>query len=280
MKGVIVAAGYGTRFLPVTRALPKEMLPLLDRPSIDFIVEEFIDAGITEILIISSRRKKVMEDWFDWDKELQAVFKQEGAQAKLRKLVPPRANVHFVRQQRMEGTGHAILLAKSFVGNDPFVVAYPDDLFGPPNCTAQLIETHQRTGRAVLSAHDLTGHDVSRYGVLDVENDEAGLRLERIVEKPELGTEPSHLISLGRYLFTPTLFAELERGLQTHEGGEYYHIGAINHLAALGEVAVCIVDAPRSDTGDLLGYAKTFVQVALADERIGADLREWLKTQS
>ncbi len=277
MKGVIVAAGYGTRFLPITRTVPKEMLPLLTRPSLDFIVQEMVDAGITDILVISSRRKRTLEDWFDWDKELEAVFEREGAAHKLSKLTPPAANVVFVRQHEMKGTGHAILLARSFVGSDPFVVAYPDDLFGEPNCTAQLIAAHETTGRSVLAAHDLTGQDVSRYGVLDVAQDEGGLRLERIVEKPPPGSEPSTLISLGRYLFTPTLFDELERGLQRHEGGEYYHIDAINHLATLGEVGVQIVDAERWDTGAPLGYAKAFIEVALQDREVGATLREWLK---
>lgn len=279
MKGVIVAAGYGTRFLPVTRTLPKEMLPLLTRPSLDFIVAELVEAGITDILVISSRRKRVLEDWFDWDKELQSVFEREGAEHKLAKLAPPAANVHFVRQHEMKGTGHAIALARSFVGDDAFVVAYPDDLFGQPNCTAQLIETHRATGRGVLAAHDLSGSDVSRYGVLDVATDEGGLRLERIVEKPPAGTEPSHLVSLGRYLFTPTLFDELERGLRLHEGGEYYHIDAINHLAALGEIGVRVVDAERWDTGAPLGYAKAFIQVALDDPDVGEALAAWLKSR-
>ena len=142
MKGIIVAAGYGTRFLPVTKTIPKEMLPLLTKPSISFIVEEFVASGIREILIISSRRKKALEDYFDREMELEGVFQAESAKEKLEAITPLGANFYFVRQQEMKGTGHALLLAKTFVGEDPCVVAYPDDLvLGPKPLAAQLIET-------------------------------------------------------------------------------------------------------------------------------------------
>ena len=154
MKGVIVAAGYGTRFLPVTRCIPKEMLPLVDRPSLDFVVDEMVQAGVTKLLIITSRRKKVLEDWFDRDVELDEVFLREGATAKYTKARPPNVEVVTMRQTTMRGTGQAILMAKDFAAGDPIVVAYPDDLFHGENCTAQLIAAHKPVSYTHLRAHE------------------------------------------------------------------------------------------------------------------------------
>ena len=166
MKGVILAAGYGTRFLPVTKTIPKEMLPLMNKPSIAFIVEEFLRSGIYEILLITSRRKKVMEDYLDREMELEYVFDKEGAAEKLQKIAPYKAKVYFVRQQEMLGTGHALLQAKSLLKEEPFVVAYPDDLhFGDPPLTKQLIDSYHETGCSVLATlYDPP--EINRYGVL------------------------------------------------------------------------------------------------------------------
>lgn len=275
MKGVIIAAGYGTRFLPITKCVPKEMLPLVDRPAIDFIMQELVDAGVDEILVVSSRRKKVMEDWFDTDAELAAVFEREGATAKAAKLAPRKARVHFTRQAEMLGTGHAILQARSFVGNEPFVVAFPDDIFVDGNVTAQLIETHQATGGSVLAARDLSGQDVSRYGVMEVTDGEH-LQLKRVVEKPAVGDEPSHLVSLGRFLYLPEIFERLEAGMAEHGAGEFFPMDAIEGMAAEGSVFARVIDAERWDTGAPLGYVQAFVESALRDERIGDDVRAWL----
>jgi len=279
MKGVLLAAGYGTRFLPVTRCIPKEMLPLLDRPAIDFVFQEMLQAGVDEILVITSRRKRALEDWFDRDPELEAVFRSEQDWRKLALAHPPQAEVHFRRQRQMRGTGHAILLAKDFVGDEPFVVVFPDDIFGAPNCIEQLIHTFEATGRMVLAARDLTGQDVSRYGVLDVEQDGDHLRLRRIVEKPLPGEEPSHLVSLGRYLYTSEIFPLLEAGLAAQRSGEYYPMDAINRLARRGRIAARVLDAPHYDTGTPLGYLKTVVASSLAHPEVGAPFRAWLIEQ-
>ena len=276
VKGVIVAAGYGTRFLPVTRVVAKELLPVVDRPAIDLVVQEMVDAGIEEILLISSRRKRAVEDWFDRDPELDAVFAAEGATAKLAKAQPPNVEVTVVRQTEMRGTGHAILLARTFAGNDPVVVAFPDDLFGAPNVTAQLIARHERTGQCVLAARDLSGEDVSRYGVLDVQGTDA-LDLKGIVEKPAPGTEPSHLVSLGRYLYTPAIFPLLADGWSRFEGREFYPMDAIQALAEEGQVGVEVVTAPHHDTGEPLGYVKTVVAMALERPELGPALERWLR---
>lgn len=279
MKGVIVAAGYGTRFLPVTRCLPKEMLPLVDRPSLDFVVEEMVQAGVTKLLIISSRRKKVLEDWFDRDVELDEVFLREGADAKYNKSRPPNVEVVTMRQTIMRGTGQALLMAKDFAAGDPVVVAFPDDLFHGENCTAQLIEAHKATGHSVLSAHDFSGQDVSRYGVLDAPSDGPLVTVRGIVEKPEPGEEPSHLVSLGRYLFTADIYPLLEAGWAAHGEGEFFPQDAINTLADEGKVVARVVDAERWDTGTPLGLLKASITHALDREDTRDDLREWLIDQ-
>ena len=144
MKGVILAAGYGSRFLPVTKTVPKEMLPLIDKPSIDFIIEEFLQSGIEEILVVTSRRKKALEDYLDRDIELESIFKMQGDESKLKKIQSPDARIFFVRQREMLGTGHAVMASRPFIGEEPFVVAYPDDLhFGKVPLAKQLIATYE-----------------------------------------------------------------------------------------------------------------------------------------
>jgi UTP--glucose-1-phosphate uridylyltransferase len=276
VKGVIVAAGYGTRFLPVTRCVPKEMLPIVDRPAIDFIVAEMAEAGIEDILVITSRRKRALEDWFDRDPELEAVFTREGASAKLAKAQPPKVRVHFVRQQEMRGTGHAILQAQVFAGDDPVVVAYPDDLFGAPNCSAALIDAWRQTGNSVLSAVDMSGHDVSRYGCIAFEGSGPVVTVRDLVEKPPPGSEPSTLVSMGRYLYTPDIFPVLEALLRAHDGGEFYATDAVSQLAAQGQVSAAVVSARRYDTGTPLAYLQTVVTLALEHPEIGAEFGDFL----
>lgn len=270
MKGVLVAAGYGTRFLPVTRCVPKEMLPIVDRPALSLVVDELVDAGVDRLLVITSRRKRAIEDWFDRDPELEQAL--AGDERKRALIEPPDVHVEFVRQPTMGGTGDALLLAREFAGDDPVLVAYPDDLFGPGNVSAELVETWRTTRTSVLLAQALAG-DVSRYGVLDVDGD----RVRRIVEKPAAGTEPSRLVSWGRYLFAPDFFEALAAGRRGHSGGEYFHIGAINALAARGRVSVRTTSVPRHDTGTPLGYVQAVVEAALERPDLGPPLRAWLR---
>ncbi|HOK00092.1 MAG TPA: UTP--glucose-1-phosphate uridylyltransferase [Termitinemataceae bacterium] len=261
MKGIIVAAGYGTRFLPVTKTIPKEMLPLINVPSIAFIVDEFVKSGIEDIIIISSRRKKVMEDYFDREVELETIFEKEGKTDRLRWIKPPaEVRIVFVRQQHMLGTGHALLQARPFIGDEPCVVAYPDDLqVGEPPLAAQLIEKWRETGCSVMATVYEPG-DVSRYGVLDIATD--GEHVRAIVEKPGRGTEPSHEVSIGRYLYTPEFFTYLEEGWQRHEGGEYYHIYALNKLMNEGKVVYRRLSGKRLDTGEPEGYLEAILWYA------------------
>lgn len=264
-----MAAGYGTRFLPVTKTIPKEMIPLVDVPSIQFIVDEFIASGIKDIVIISSRRKKVLEDYFDRETELESVFKAEGKTKQLEKIEPPKASVCFVRQQKMMGTGHALLAVKSWIGSDSCVVAYPDDLhMGETPLSLQLIRVHEKTGCSVMASITEKG-DVSRYGVLSLAKD--GLHVSGIVEKPAPGTEPSHEVSIGRYLYTSEFFSLLEEGWVLHQEearkggkpmGEYFHIYALNKLMEAGKVVYCPTVGERLDTGEPAGFLDALLRYA------------------
>lgn len=275
VKGVIVAAGYGSRFLPITKVVPKELLPIVDRPALDWIVQEFVEAGIEDVLVITSRRKKTLEDWFDRDPELEAALAHKPAL--LAKAAPPPLRVQFVRQSEMRGTGHALLLARAFAGNDPVVVAFPDDLFTGGNCSAELIETYEHTGCSVLAAKELEG-DVSRYGVLEtVTRPDGATGVLRIVEKPAPGSEPSKLVSFGRYLYTPEIFERLAVGLAAHGEGEFFPADAINQLGAGGRVVAAVVDSMRRDTGQPLDYLKTVVDLAMEHPEVGEAFTVWLK---
>jgi UTP--glucose-1-phosphate uridylyltransferase len=263
MKGVIIAAGYGTRFLPVTKTVPKELLPVGTRPSIAYIVDEFLASGIEEIIVVSSRRKKALEDYFDREIELEEVFRREGRADKLALVAPCRAKVSFVRQAEMRGTGHALLQVKPFLGGQACVVAYPDDLhLGSPPLARQLIELHEKTGKSVL-ATILEPGDVSRYGVVGPGPD--GVSAISFVEKPAKGAEPSHEVSIGRYLYTPEFFDLVEEGWAKHSGGEYFHTYALDRLIAAGKVAFKRAAGTRLDTGDPAGYLEAILFDAAAN---------------
>ena len=285
MKGIIIAAGYGTRFLPCTKTVPKEMFPLVDTPAIDLIVKEFEKSGIKDILIVTSRRKKVLEDYFDREVELETLFTAEKAESKLEKIkIREGLNIYFTRQEKMSGTGHAIMICKSFIGNDPFVIAYPDDIvFSETPLARQLMDVHEKTGESVLAVQSVTG-DVSRYGVIDyTEQQKKGSTLcqvNSIVEKPPRGTEPSHMISIGRYLFTPELLKLLEENYRNHSGGEFYHIDSINQLAASGKMYALPYSGKRIDVGDKLGYLEGIIEYALTRDDLKEDTKKLLKKYS
>jgi len=266
MKGVIVAAGYGTRFLPVTKTVPKELLPIGVMPGIAFIVQEFIQSGITDIIIITSRRKKALEDYFDREVELEGLFEREGRHDRLEKIRPPAARFSFVRQTEMRGTGHALMQVRHLLGNEPCVVAYPDDIvLGEVPLARQLSEVYEKTGKCVLATIFEPG-DVSRYGIVDPEPDGVGVR--GFVEKPAAGTEPSHEVSIGRYLYTPEFFDWIEEGWKHHTRGEYYHTYALDRMIAQGKVAFVRVKGLRLDTGEPAGFFEAQLHNALQDDSL------------
>jgi UTP--glucose-1-phosphate uridylyltransferase len=279
VKGIILAAGYGTRFLPITKTIPKEMLPLGTRPAIDYVVQEFIQSGIRDILIITSRRKKVLEDYFDREPELEAVFEREKKTERLLHITPPDATICFLRQQSMGGTGAAVMLARGFAGSDPCVLAFPDDLhFGEKPLARQLIEVWEQTGHSVLALeHRPEGEDISRYGVAGVASVSPPLAVTRLVEKPKTGTEPSRYISVGRYLLTQDTFAALDEERKHHEEGEFFLTSAFNRLASKGRVAGCAYTGGRLDTGEPLGYYEALVRHILADPELGPSFRSFLQ---
>src|SRR4030042_4078444 len=270
MKGIIIAAGYGTRFLPCTKTIPKEMFPLIDTPAIDFIIDEFILSGIKDIIIVTSRRKKVLEDYLDREIELENIFKKENQTDKLNKIKTKDANFYFIRQQEMLGTGHAILICKEFIQNDPFIVAYPDDLvFSDIPLSKQLIDIHNKTKGSVLALMEIGG-DVSRYGVVDYKKENNIIRINKIVEKPDKGSEPSRVISVGRYLFTGKIMSLLEKDFTKHSKGEFYHIDSMNTICRDGEMYGCKFTGERLDIGEKTGYLESIIKYSLSRK----DLKE------
>lgn len=266
MKGIIIAAGYGTRFLPATKTVPKEMFPLIDTPAIDFIIDEFIESGINEILIVTSRRKKALDDYFDREVEMEQMFSMKNDAIQLDSIKPREAQIYFTRQMEMKGTGHAIMSAKAFLGKEPCIIAYPDDIvFSTIPLAKQMIGVYEKTGASVLAVEEIDG-DVSRYGVVDIEKKANELMVNGIVEKPVQGTEPSKMISVGRYLFTHELFALLEEDYKKHVQGEFYHINAINALAQEGKLYACNFQGKRIDVGDKLGYLEGLLRYSLMRE--------------
>ncbi len=270
MKAVILAAGYGTRFLPATKTVPKELLPLINKPAIAFIVEELAAAGVNEILIVSSRRKRALEDYFDREVELESLFAAEGAAAELKCIEPPAVSMLFTRQREMRGTGHALLHAEPFVRNQPFIVAYPDDLFiGERLPAAELVERWTASGCSVL-ATVYDPPELSRYGVLKIDPD--GEHVRNIVEKPAPGDEPSREASIGRFLYTPEIFDHLRSGWTMHsekEGAaaaaEYFHTYALQRLMDQSAVVYSRCSAERLDTGSPAGYLQSIIRYAARD---------------
>ena len=265
MKGVILAAGYATRFLPASKTIPKEMFPLIDRPAIDFIVQEMVDSGIRDILLVSSRRKKVMEDYFDREVELSSAFSKSNEFEKLEVIKPIEANIFTLRQQHMMGTGNALMLVEPFVDNEPFVVAYPDDIvLGEKPLSKQLIETWEKTGSTVLAVKEMQEDQLSRYGVIEPGNSGKIMQVKKMVEKPKQGAAPSRFASFGRYLYTSDLFDALRTSDKNHSHrGEFTQTEAINHLADNGMVSAVQFEGTRYDLGEPLGFLTSAIQIGL-----------------
>lgn len=266
MKGLIVAAGYGTRFLPATKTVPKEMLPIIDKPTIAFIIEEFINSGIKDIVIITSRRKKALEDYLDREIELETELSKKNKSELLELIKPYDANFTFVRQQEMRGTGHAMLQVKSVIGDSPFVVAYPDDLhFGPYPLAKQLIDLYNQTGCSVLATiHNPPQlHD---YASIKIAPD--NLHVSDMIEKPPVGMEFSKEASIGRFLYTPDFFTYLQEGWEKHTNGEYYHVYALKRQMENNKVVYKQLEGERYDTGTPEGFLTATLAYAAKDPKL------------
>ena len=284
-KAVIPAAGYGTRFLPATKATPKEMLPIVDKPTIQYIVEEALDSGIEEILIISGHAKRAIEDHFDSAPNLERELEEKGKEDLLA-IVRETAdiNVHYIRQKKMRGLGDAILCAKSFMAGEPFAVLLGDDVVyadregGQAPALKQLIDIYDAYGGSVLGCQQVPDEKVSSYGIV-AGREIAGSRLVKVsdmIEKPELGEAPSNMAVLGRYIISPTVFEILEH-TQPGKGGEIQLTDALKQLAGIEPVWAYCFEGQRYDVGDKLGFLKATVEFALRREDLGPQFRNYLQ---
>ena len=271
-KAVIPAAGLGTRFLPATKAQPKEMLPLIDKPAIQYVVEEAVRAGITDILIVTGRGKRSIEDHFDRSFELEHYLETKGKYDELKQVreISEMGTIHYIRQGEPLGLGHAVSVAEDYVGDEPFAVLLGDDVMEPSNpLLADLLGVHERHGRSVVAAMEVPHDDIRFYGAIEPASVEGRLaRVASIVEKPSPAEAPSDLAVIGRYVLTPEVFACL-RAIEPGVGGELQLTDALNLLARDQGVLAHVFDGGRFDTGNKLDYLKAVVELAVDREDLG-----------
>ena len=285
-KAVFPAAGWGTRFLPATKAQPKEMLPLVDKPIIQYGVEEAVAAGIEQIIIVTSTHKGAIEDHFDLNFELERVLEEKGEIEKLRQVraISDLAQLAYVRQKEQLGLGHAILMAKDLIGHEPFAVLLPDDIVVADRpCIGQLIHAYEQTHSSVVAVAEVPAAEVSRYGIVAAEVDESHLdggrlrRMTAIVEKPKPADAPSTLAVIGRYVLTPKIFDKLEQ-TQRGAGGEIQLTDAIEALMDEQSVYTYEFEGVRYDAGTTLGWLQATVEMALQRPDLATEFRAHLRT--
>ncbi len=281
-KAVFPVAGQGTRFLPVTKASPKEMLPIVDKPLIQYAAEEAVAAGITELVFITGRAKRAITDHFDKAYELETELARRGETEKLamiRNIVPPNVSCIYIRQAEPLGLGHAVLCAKPVVGNAPFAVLLPDDLIddGQRGVTRQLVDEYAQKGQSVIAVQNVPRQDTAKYGVVAARGTDRKrlFKLTDIVEKPEPEKAPSTLGVVGRYVLSPEIFRCLEQ-TPRGSGNEIQLTDAIRLLLAKEPVYACEFEGIRYDCGAKLGYMQAQIQYALKDKGIKEALKEYL----
>jgi UTP--glucose-1-phosphate uridylyltransferase len=279
-KAVIPAAGLGTRFLPATKAVPKEMLPLVDKPAIQYVVEEAVAAGITDILVITGRGKRDIEDHFDRSLELEDLLRRGGKEQELgaMRAIAGLAQVHFVRQGEPLGLGHAVGLARAHVGDEPFVVMLPDDICHPKaGILAGMLVAHERTGASVLCLKQVDRREVSLYGCVSAEPvGEALVEVHDLVEKPDPADAPSDLGVMGRYVLTPRIFDAIA-DTKPGRGGEIQLTDAVKGLLASEKVFGYTFKEGRFDLGNKIDFLKATVHFALERDDLGPDFRAYLE---
>lgn len=283
-KAVIPAAGLGTRFLPATKAMPKEMLPIVDKPVIQYVVEEAVAAGLSDLLMITGRNKNTLENHFDRVAELEQVLSQKGDEKKLFSVQASNqlADIHYTRQGDPRGLGHAVLRAKSHVGHNSFAVLLGDDIIDSRDaCLTQMLKLHEETGDNVVALMEVPKEQIHLYGVASIGSQDGDVvEVTDLVEKPEADKAPSNLAVLGRYVLRPEMFDILEN-TQPGRGGEIQLTDALQHAAKHPEIAGgvrgVIFRGRRYDTGDKLDFIKATLRIAVDREDIGDDLRNWLK---
>lgn len=279
-KAIIPAAGLGTRFLPVTKAMPKEMLPIVDKPTIQYIVEEAVASGIEDIIIVTGKGKRAIEDHFDNNLELEENLREKGKFDLLEKVQYSSnlANIHYIRQREPKGLGHAVWCARTFIGDEPFAVLLGDDIVqSEVPCLQQLINQYKETYASVIGVQQVPDEETHRYGIIDpLEKEGRRYEVKSFVEKPEPGTAPSNLAIMGRYILTPEIFTFLEK--QTPgAGGEIQLTDAIQQLNKVQRVFAYDFEGKRYDVGEKLGFIKTTIEFALEDEDLGPQVMEFLE---
>ena len=279
MKAVIPAAGLGTRFLPATKAQPKEMLPVYDKPTIQYVIEESVNSGVDDILIVTGKGKRSIEDHFDRSFELEHHLKTKGKEDFLKEIeyISDLADIHFIRQKKQKGLGDAIYCAKKHVGNDPFVVMLGDTITKDTvPCTKQLIDIYERYGKSVIALEEVPDEKVERYGIIGGEEIEDSIyKIGKLVEKPPLRVAPSNLAIMGRYVLTPDIFDCIEN-VEPGYGGE---IQLTDALSKLDEIYGQVFKGESFDIGNRIDWLKTSLRFALEDEEAKEDILNFIKNE-
>ena len=279
MKAVIPAAGLGTRFLPATKAQPKEMLPVYDKPTIQYVIEESVNSGVDDILIVTGKGKRSIEDHFDRSFELEHHLKTKGKEDFLKEIeyISELADIHFIRQKKQKGLGDAIYCAKKHVGDDPFVVMLGDTITKDTvPCTKQLIEIYEKYGKSVIALEEVPDEKVERYGIIGGEEIEPSIyKIDKLVEKPPLRVAPSNLAIMGRYVLTPDIFDCIEN-IEPGYGGE---IQLTDALSKLDEIYGQVFKGQSYDIGNRIDWLKTSLKFALEDEKAKDEILNFIKNE-
>ncbi|MGX1191840.1 UTP--glucose-1-phosphate uridylyltransferase GalU [Metabacillus sp. SLBN-84] len=278
-KAIIPAAGLGTRFLPATKAMPKEMLPIVDKPTIQYIIEEAIESGIEDLIIVTGKGKRAIEDHFDHNFELEQNLIEKEKYDLLEKVKHSSGiNLHYIRQKEPKGLGHAVWCARKFIGNEPFAVLLGDDIVQAETpCLKQLINEYDNTGTSVIGVQTVGNDQTHRYGIIDPLTKKGKLyQVKRFVEKPKQGTAPSNLAIMGRYILTPEIF-ELLENQETGAGGEIQLTDAIQTLNEKQHVYAYDFAGKRYDVGEKFGFIQTTIEFALQHEDLKNDLVELMQ---
>ena len=278
-KAIIPAAGLGTRFLPATKAMPKEMLPIVDKPTIQYIVEEAIESGIEDIIIVTGKHKRAIEDHFDNNYELEENLAAKSKFELLEKVKEiSNVDIHYIRQKDPKGLGHAVWCARKFIGNEPFAVLLGDDIVeATPPGLRQLIQQFEETKSSIVGVQKVSEDETDRYGIVDpVSTEGRRYKVHHFVEKPKLGTAPSNLAIMGRYVLTPEIFEFLDKH-QIGAGGEIQLTDAIQMLNEKQDVYAYDFKGTRHDVGEKFGFVKTTLEFALKDEEISEDVQSLIE---
>jgi UTP--glucose-1-phosphate uridylyltransferase len=278
-KAIIPAAGLGTRFLPATKAQPKEMLPIVDKPAIQYIVEEAIESGIEDIIIVTGRNKRAIEDHFDKSVELELMLEEKGNQEMLKivQTVSNLVDVHYIRQKQPLGLGHAVLCARKFIGDEPFALLLGDDIIdAKPPCLKQMMDLYEEVLTSIIAVKEVPWEEVNKYGIISpAEGNDKFQYIEDLVEKPDLEQAPSNLAVIGRYILQPEIFKILEH-CQPGRGGEIQLTDGLRILNQSQPMVAFRHPGKRYDVGDKLGYIEATIEFALQREELQPQLKAYL----